>query len=141
MICLMYVDDCLFFSADRKLIEKVIEMLRSKELYLTRESDVEGFLGVYIQKKGYLVEFKQNGLIERIIKEMDLEYSNVKETPEEVTALGKHQNSDPSEGIFNYTRVVGMLLYLQGLKYTLQLTNVQDIPLHQRCNTSTLSRE
>ena len=46
MICLVYVDDCLFFAPDDSKFEEMLEKLRGENLTLEREDDVAGFLGV-----------------------------------------------------------------------------------------------
>jgi Reverse transcriptase (RNA-dependent DNA polymerase). len=46
IVCLLYVDDTLFFSTDDKLIDKHISALQSLQFELTDEGDVDTFLGV-----------------------------------------------------------------------------------------------
>jgi len=61
VICVSFVDDCLFFSRSEKAVDSLIERLENKkvpdQLALNNESDVAGFLGILLEKQA-------NGLIE-----------------------------------------------------------------------------
>eukprot|EP00978_Attheya_sp_CCMP212_P008524 scaffold19997_cov34-Attheya_sp.AAC.1 len=48
VICLVYVDDCLFFSAKEEYIAEKIDGLCNSGLLLDVKDDVSGFLGVLI---------------------------------------------------------------------------------------------
>ena len=50
VICLVYVDNTLFFSPDRAYINKVFQKLCNKEMDLEIKNDVAGFLGVHIEQ-------------------------------------------------------------------------------------------
>ena len=45
MICLVYVDACLFFATDDTNFDAMLSKLRKSGLILQRESDIAGFLG------------------------------------------------------------------------------------------------
>ena len=82
VICLVYVDDLLFFSPSMNHIDEMLENLGKEALKLTKEDDVAGFLGVDLVKHtDGTIEMKQEGLIESIITALDLELANPKETP------------------------------------------------------------
>jgi len=49
VICLVYVDDNLFYSPTKTEIDKTLERLRELEMDLNVEDDVAGFLGVSIR--------------------------------------------------------------------------------------------
>ena len=52
VICLVYVDDTLFYARDKKDIGEVLAKLRDPhDMELEGENDVAGFLGVHINKK------------------------------------------------------------------------------------------
>ena len=51
VICLVYVDDTLFYARNVSDIDDVIAGLRKAEMDLEEESDVAGFLGVLINNK------------------------------------------------------------------------------------------
>ena len=116
MICLVYVDDCLFFAPDDSKFEEMLEKLRGENLTLEREDDVAGFLGVKlnVSQESGTVELLQSGLIDRIITAMGLENANSISTPAEYGALPKDEEGEPCNEDFNYPAIVGMLLYLQG---------------------------
>jgi hypothetical protein len=116
VICLCYVDDCLFFAKDSTDIDTVIESLRRPEpssFDLNIEDDVAGFLGILMQKRDDgSIELLQTGLIDRVLKVMGLEDSHDKSTPSEIKALGKDENGEPCSEPWSYASVVGMLMYL-----------------------------
>jgi histone deacetylase 1/2 len=116
VICLCYVDDCLFFSKDSANIDAVIESLRRPEptsFDLNIEDDVAGFLGILMKKKDDgSIELIQTGLIDRILKVMALEDSHEKFTPSDVKPLGKDEGGDPCSEPWSYASVVGMMMYL-----------------------------
>jgi Reverse transcriptase (RNA-dependent DNA polymerase) len=116
VICLCYVDDCLFFAKDGCDIDNMIESLRRAEptkFDLNIEDDVAGFLGILMSKQqDGSIELLQTGLIDRILKVMGLEESHEKSTPSEVRPLGKDENGEPCSVPWSYASVVGMLMYL-----------------------------
>ena len=67
VICLCYVDDCLFFAKDGHDIDNMIESLHQPEpnqFYLNIKDDVAGFLGILMSKqKDGSIELLQTGLI------------------------------------------------------------------------------
>jgi hypothetical protein len=115
VICLVYVDDCLFFSAKEEYIDAKIDGLRQSGLLLEVEDDVSGFLGVLITKKeDGSIELLQTGLIDRIVKALGIQDANSKATPAETTALPADPDGQQTDGDFNYRSVIGMLGYLTG---------------------------
>ena len=116
MICLVYVDDCLFFAPDDTNFDDMLSKLRKSGLTLQRESDVAGFLGVQlnVDKDHGKVELTQTGLIDRIITAMGLDDASPNKTPAEYGALPKDQDGEGCNANFNYASIVGMMLYLQG---------------------------
>jgi histone deacetylase 1/2 len=116
VVCLCYVDDCLFFSRDGSNIDAVIESLRQPEpmtFDLNIEDDVAGFLGILMKKKDDgSIELIQMGLIDRILKVIGLEDSHVKSMPSDIKALGKDENDEWCSEPWSYASVVGMMMYL-----------------------------
>jgi hypothetical protein len=119
VICLVYVDDCLFFARDEKDIDKVIGELRcddgtyeSGRFDLNIEDDVAGFLGILMEKTESGIEMKQTGLIDRIIKATGLENANSVSTPALTKPVGADEDGPPCEESWSYSSVIGMLLYL-----------------------------
>jgi hypothetical protein len=113
MILLTYVDDVLFFGRDGKKIDKKIQAIEAQGFKLTIEEDVYAFLGVeVIRLPGGVVELKQSGLIAKILKTCDMENCNTKTTPCNQVPLGEDRNGSNVTGKFEYSSVVGMLMYL-----------------------------
>jgi hypothetical protein len=108
VICLVYVDDTLFFAKEMSDIDDLIQDLE-KTMVLEVEDDVAGFLGVHIDRRDDgTINLTQTGLIERIITALN------KRTPAEVGCLGKDLDGDPCQSTFSYPSVIGQLQYLQG---------------------------
>jgi Reverse transcriptase (RNA-dependent DNA polymerase) len=116
VICLCYVDDCLFFSKDEANIDAVIASLQQEEptkLDLNIEDDVAGFLGILMEcQEDGSIELKQAGLIDRILAIMGLEDSKEKSTPADAKPIGKDENVAQCSKTWSYPSVVGMLMYL-----------------------------
>jgi hypothetical protein len=113
VICLVYVDDCLFFSRNQSSIDKSIQAIRDVGMELNVEDDVAGFLGVHIDhKEDGTVHLTQTGLIDRVISALDLEDANPKRTPAPRDPLGRDLKGTPFSQDFNYASVVGMMMYL-----------------------------
>lgn len=67
IICVIYVDDTIFFSKTNAPIEQVIEKLK-ENFELTDEGDVEAFLGITIPRnKDGTIKMSQPGLIDQVI--------------------------------------------------------------------------
>ena len=113
VVCLVYVDDCLFFSRSDEDIKLAITRLRDNNMDLNVEDDVAGFLGVHIDKneKGQIT-LTQLGLIDRIVEALGLHDCNAKFTPAPTEALGRDVDGLAHTSDFNYASVVGMLSYL-----------------------------
>jgi hypothetical protein len=50
VICLVYVDDTLFYSPKPEYIDEVIQKLRDENMDLEEEEDITSFLGVHIKR-------------------------------------------------------------------------------------------
>jgi len=113
VICLVYVDDCLFFAKDQQDIDTAIQKIKNTGMDLNVEDDVAGFLGVLINRNDDgTITLSQTGLIDRVVDALGLSSSNPKETPAPIESLGQDlQGSDYSKE-YNYASVVGMMGYL-----------------------------
>ena len=92
-----------------------MEDLRVKcGLDLNVESDIAGFLGVHIDRKqDDKIELAQKGLSERIITALgQVSTSNAASTAAESRALSADEDGAPCQETFNYSSIVGMLMYL-----------------------------
>jgi hypothetical protein len=73
VICIVYVDDTLFYSPKESFIQVAIEALRQENMELEVESDVAGFLGVLITKKpDGTIHLTHTGLIKRILAALNM---------------------------------------------------------------------
>jgi len=118
VICVVYVDDLIFWSKDVPLINGVAMQLRELGVDLEQVDDAAGFLGVTLDHDGPsgLLEMKQTGLIKRVIEALGLDdgYAKGKHTPAESKPLVKDADGEGAHGGFSYSSVVGMLLILSG---------------------------
>ncbi len=116
VICIVYVDDIIFWSKDTEDINSSTMQLRELGVDFEQEDNAAGFLGVMLEwdPETGLLEMKQTGLIKRVIKALGLGNGLVKEkyTPSESKPLVKNINCEAASGAFSYSSVVGMLLYL-----------------------------
>ena len=115
VICLVYVDDTLFYSPKQEWIDEAIQQLRDEGMDLESEEDVAGFLGVHIERNEAdgSVKLTQKGLIKRIVEALEIEHLYTKKTPATAKPLVLDEDGDPPDGSYNYASVVGMLQYLQ----------------------------
>jgi hypothetical protein len=116
VICLVYVDDTLFFSPTEAFINEVIDKLSQSDLDLEVEDSVAGFLGVHIARDPDTgtIKLTQSGLAKRIVEALNVGSLPRKFTPAIKDPLVKDDNGDPPNSAYNYASVVGMLQYLQG---------------------------
>jgi hypothetical protein len=113
VICLVYVDDCLFFAKDVKSIDAVLQKLKNKGFALTVEGDVNAFLGIDISRSqdGCYV-LKQPGLIQRVLQATKMADCHARPTPAGATPLGKDAEGMPRKEEWSYPSIIGMMLYL-----------------------------
>ena len=99
-------------------IERIAMELCKLGVTLEQEDDAAGFLGVKMEQdsKTGLLEMKQTGLIEIVVKVLGLDdgYARGKHTPAETKPLVKDADGIATVKGFSYNSVVGMLLYLSG---------------------------
>ena len=116
VICLVYVDDTLFFSPKPEYIDEVVTKLSDSDLELEEEDSVAGFLGVHIERNDCdgTITLTQTGLIKRIIDALNISHLPKKETPALADPLVKDDGGEPPNGTYSYPSVVGMLQYLHG---------------------------
>jgi Reverse transcriptase (RNA-dependent DNA polymerase) len=115
VICLVYVDDTLFYSPKIEYIHEVIEKLRARKMDLEVEGKVAGFLGVHFEwdVTKNTVTLTQEGLIKRIIEALNISDLPAKKTPATAEPLVKDEFGELPDCTFSYRSVIGMLQYLQ----------------------------
>ncbi len=127
VICVVYIDDLIFWSKDTLAINDSAMQLHELGVDLKQEDDATGFLGVRLEQnpETSLLEMKQTGLIKRIIEALGLDDgAKGKFTPSESKPLVKDINGDLANGAFSYSSVVGMLQYLYILVPTSLLLSI-----------------
>jgi hypothetical protein len=118
VICVVYVDDLIFWLKDVPQINQVA--MKSHELGVDFEQadNAAGFLGVTLDHDGStgLLKMRQRGLIKRVIEALRLDdgYAKGKHTPEESKPLVKDADGEGAYGGLSLSSIVGMLLYLSG---------------------------
>jgi hypothetical protein len=113
LICLVYVDDCLFFAKDPMMIDEMIKSLGT-DFMLEPEDDVTAFLGIEFRKHvtGAL-EMIQPHLINHVIEAVfGKEDFHAKAMPATGTPVHTDKDGEPSVEQWDYASVVGMLMYL-----------------------------
>lgn len=113
IICLIYVDDTIFFARDDETINAMISDLQ-RDFDLTDEGDVEAFLGIKFQSnsKGEIT-MSQPGLIDSILEDVGIQAtSKMHDTPATTPLLHKHEQGATRETKWDYRSVVGKLSYL-----------------------------
>ena len=120
VICIAYVDDCIFFEREPGQIDKVVKALQDENnpnrLDLHVEEDAAGFLGIELKKhtEGDLqgcIELLQTGLIDKVIRATGLQDASTKDRPA-TAMLGKDETGDAPCEKWSYSSIVGMLMYL-----------------------------
>jgi len=114
LILLVYVDDCLAFSAKRSVLDAFVAELQANYV-ITDEGEVSEYLGIkVIRHPDGRFELLQTGLIDSIIEAVGLQDDKAThDTPAlSKTLLHKDPTGLPRRTTWNYRSVVGMLNFL-----------------------------
>ena len=118
VICVCYVDDCLWWSPEQRHIDEAIEKVKVN-MDLEVEDSVDGFLGISVDRRigedgEEEIHLTQKGLIDRVITALGLDKSNSNgvRTPAPDAPLPQDKEGEPHDLGFNYASVVGMAMYL-----------------------------
>ena len=113
VLCLIYVDNTIFFANDDKIIDREITDLK-KDFNLTEKGDVDAFLGIQLEEHDNgSTTMSQPGLIDQVCKDVGLDKtSKLHDTPTLPQALFKHEDSPPFSAEWSYRSVIGKLSYL-----------------------------
>ena len=76
------------------------------------DSDLFDFLGIEVVSDNNEIKLLQKGLINKVIKASGLEYSNGRKTPATTSPLGTDGNGAKISESWNYSSLIGMLMYL-----------------------------
>jgi hypothetical protein len=103
VICLVYVDNTLFFAQNDEDINEAIKGLMNAGMELEVEDNVASFLGVHInrQKDGSM-HLTQTGLIHRLIKALHIGDLPAKQMPTKYRCLGANKLGDLPQGTYSY---------------------------------------
>lgn len=114
IVCLLYVDDTLFFSAEDALIDKHISALQSLQFELTDEGDVDTFLGVKLTNNpDGSITMTQPSMTEQVLTALGLSNdSKCHKTPATSPPLHAYLDGAARTEKWNYRSVIGMLIYL-----------------------------
>jgi histone deacetylase 1/2 len=115
----VYVDDTILCGPDNDVLEAEIRGLGVNNLeqrhsfQLRDEGEVGDFLGIRIHKQGKgKFNLTQTGLIEKVISATGMQDCNPISTPTSKEALGSDRDGEAFTEKWNYSTIVGMLLYL-----------------------------
>jgi hypothetical protein len=116
IIVICYVDDLLFYAREEATIDELISKMEKDKIWIRKEGDAEGFLGVDMKRTFGTIILTQSGLTNRIVTALGLHssYTGSKSTPAERAPLPKDANGELADPTVNYASVIGMLLYLSG---------------------------
>ena len=112
MFVIVHVDDCGIAYKDEEIVNEFILQLKEKGLELTREESFEEYLGITYQRKENKNLLTQTGLINKILKALDLQKCKPNVTPAATESLGIDPDGEPMKESWSYPSIVGMLLYL-----------------------------
>ena len=121
VICVVYVDDCLFWASSKSEIDNVIKSFKedghSFNWEHSKGESVSDFLGIDIKTLDYGVfQFCQTGLIRKILEPTWMDQCNRLPTLTKVEApLGTDSNGSEAKRDWTipYASVIGMMLYLE----------------------------
>ena len=121
MMCVVYVDDTIFASANVDDLEREIASLgistdaQHHTFALRDEGEVSAFLGIQIKNTGeneFLLT--QTGLIDKVLAVTKMADCNGCDTPATVDPLHTDKDGEPFSEDWGYDVVIGMLMYLAG---------------------------
>ena len=114
IICVIYVDDTIFFAPDASIIDNEINSLKSNGFELTDEGEVDSFLGIKsTHSENGDFTMSQPALIDSIIQLLGLQHDSKKhKTPAVHPPLQPYKSHPKSTETWSYRSAIGMLTYL-----------------------------
>ena len=118
VVVLIYIDDCLVFSPDPKLIDKTMSDLRnsSKNFEIDDQGDVSDFLGIEVTHlKDGSVMLTQPHLIDTILKDLHLQQNTKEQSTPGLSSQILHPDGDGEDmgEDFHCRSVIGKLNFLE----------------------------
>jgi hypothetical protein len=120
IIVLVYVDDCIILSRDKKSIADFIDTLTHgpEKFAFTDEGSIDKYLGVEIERlpDGSGFTMTQPFLIQRVLDaaNIDMRMTNSRPTPAVLPLLSRDEEGPERKHEWKYRTLTGMLGYLQG---------------------------
>eukprot|EP00957_Ditylum_brightwellii_P158090 12033501-Ditylum_brightwellii.AAC.2 len=120
VICVVYVDDTIFYSPSNDAINREISSLKSAGLDLTDKGDTNAFLGIQMSKdKDNIITITQPALIQTIIKLLKLENDSKQyNTPAISLPLQPYKDAQKFNESWNYRSAIGLLTCLDRNTYS-----------------------
>lgn len=114
MIVFIWVDDCGICAKTMAEVDDFIARLRHKGFELTKDSNFAEYLGIDFKRDAatQTITMTQPGLIKKIITATGMEGCNPNWVPALHTTLGSDTTGPPMDEPWNYSSIVGMMLYL-----------------------------
>ena len=108
-----FVDDCGICYKNKSILDNFFEFLHKKKFTFTKESSFEEYLGIkYIHLANGSIHLIQSGLIEKILDATNLKDCHANKQPARKEPLGIDPDGESFAESWDYSSVVGMLLYL-----------------------------
>ncbi len=109
VMCIVYVDDLIFWSRDVTNIDRVAMELCKLGVALEQEDDAAGFLGVKFDRdnESGMLEMMQTYLIDRVVEALGLDdgYARGKHTPAKTKPLVKDEDGVAAVEGFSYMSI------------------------------------
>ena len=117
-VMLIYIDDCLVFSPESKLIDKTISDLRDscKNFEIDDQGDVSDFLGIEVTHlKDGSIKLTQPHLIDAILKDLHLQENTKGKSTPALSSQILHPDVDGEDmgEEFHYRSAIGKLNFLE----------------------------
>ena len=113
-----YVDDLVIYAPKPDTIDQLLQSFHEDgdeyNWEMTIEGTVQEFLGINLTRRGDEWHLTQEGLIQNVLKATGMLHCNSKPTPGsgDGKPLGSDKTGSPARESWQYSSVVGMLLYL-----------------------------
>ena len=122
ILLLLYVDDCLLFCEDDNVLQQCINDMQN-QFQLTEQDvggDVFNYLGIELTIEGTKVTMRQDGLMKKIFEKTGWQGLNGDKTPARHKPLGADLNGEEFDFNWEYSSVVGMLMFLVNTRPDIQ---------------------
>ena len=112
----VYIDNCILFSPDNRLIDATIEKLRDEKFNIEDQGTINDFLGIKVERfPDRVILLTQPNLIESILQDLGLQNA---EKGREIPALStkiltKDESGPEMKDGFHYRSVIGKLNFLE----------------------------